>query len=150
MVVPELLWHCSLDSEVFYFGSFTEFDVMSEECLEFWLVFPSIIWSLATLCDTLITFRKNHWLLKVIWRFSESVSEYESVFRICVWIIIHKKTSPSFLKFYFSRPVFVVSPTLIQMRGKKRSWGVLPTQKLLHINNKSSILVYSNHLLVKS
>ena len=58
---------------------------------DFWrLVFPSIIWSLATLSDTLITFRENHWLLRLIWRFSESVFEYESVFRICVWIIIHK------------------------------------------------------------
>ena len=57
---------------------------------DFWrLVFPARIWSLATLCDTLITFGENHWLLRLIWRFSESVSEYESVFRICVWIIIH-------------------------------------------------------------
>ena len=54
------------------------------------LVFLSIIWLLATLCNTLITFRENHWLLRLIWRFSESVSEYESVFRICLWIIIHK------------------------------------------------------------
>ena len=58
---------------------------------DFWrLVFPSRSWSLATLCDTLITFSENHWLLRLIWRFSESVSEYESVFGICVWIIIYK------------------------------------------------------------
>ena len=58
---------------------------------DFWrLVFPSIIWSLATLCDTLITIRENHWLLRLTWRFSESVSEYESVFRMRVWKIIHE------------------------------------------------------------
>ena len=79
--------------KVFYFGSFIEFDVMSEERPELSRNIPSIIWSLATLCDTLITFRENHWLLRLIWRFSESVSEYESVFRIFVWIIIHRLNS---------------------------------------------------------
>ena len=59
---------------------------------DFWrLLFPSRSWSLATLCDTLITFREYHLLLRLIWRFSESVSEYESVFGICVWIIIYKR-----------------------------------------------------------
>ena len=32
----------------------------------------------------LITIRENYWLLKVILSFSEPVSEYEHVFRICV------------------------------------------------------------------
>ena len=62
---------------------------------DFWrLVFPSKIWSLATLCDTLITIRVSHWLLRLIWRFSESESQYESVFWICVWIIIHTLFGP--------------------------------------------------------
>ena len=39
--------------------------------------------------DTFITIRENHWLLRVIWSFLKSTSEYESVFRICAWIIIH-------------------------------------------------------------
>ena len=61
---------------------------------DFWrLIFPSIIWTLATVCDTLITFREKLWLLRLIWRFSGSVSEYEPVFRVCVWIIIHAKIS---------------------------------------------------------
>ena len=52
---------------------------------DFWrLVFSSIISLLATRCDTLITVRENHWLLRVIWSFSESMTEYESVFRMCV------------------------------------------------------------------
>ena len=47
--------------------------------------FLSITWSLATLCDTSIRIRENHWLLRlIISSFSESVSEYESVFEICV------------------------------------------------------------------
>ena len=52
--------------------------------------FLSIIWFLATLCDTLIRIRENHQLLRLIPSFFESVSEYESVFRISVWIIIHE------------------------------------------------------------
>ena len=52
---------------------------------DFWrLVFSSIISLLATRCDTLITVRENHWLLRVIWSFSESMTEYESVFRMFV------------------------------------------------------------------
>ena len=66
-----------------YFRSFDDLVVMSEK--------RPVIWSLTTLCDTLITFRENHWLLRLIWRFYESVSEYESVFQIGVWIIIHIK-----------------------------------------------------------
>ena len=73
---------------------------------DFWrLVFSSIIWSLATLYDTLITLRENHWLLRLIWRFSESVSEYESVFQMCVWITIHvflKLLVPNGLPYMFS------------------------------------------------
>ena len=56
----------------------------------FWrLVFLSIIWSWARLCDTLVRIREDHWLLRLILSFSESMSEYESVFRTCVWIISH-------------------------------------------------------------
>ena len=56
-----------------------------DKMTDFWrLVSPSIIWSSVTLCDTLITIRENYWLLRLIWRLSESVSEYESVFRMCV------------------------------------------------------------------
>ena len=55
-----------------------------------WLVSSSIIWSLATLCDTSIRIRENHWLLRLIRpSFSESLSEYESVFQIFAWKIIH-------------------------------------------------------------
>ena len=61
-----------------------------DKMTNFWrLVFSSIIWLLATLCNTLIRIRENHWFLRLISRFSESVSEYESAFEICVWIIIH-------------------------------------------------------------
>ena len=61
-----------------------------DKMTNFWrLVFLSINWLLATLCDTLITIRENHWLLRIMWRFSKSVSECESVLRICVWLIIH-------------------------------------------------------------
>ena len=101
MEVPELLWHCSIDWEVigsdivqkFYWacGDVGETPWIIGKMTDFWrLAFSSIIWSLATLCDTLITFRENHWLVRLIWRFSESVFEYESVFRICVWIRIQK------------------------------------------------------------
>ena len=54
------------------------------------LVFPLIILSLVILCDDLIRIGENHRLLRLTWRCSESTSEYESVRRICVWIIIHK------------------------------------------------------------
>ena len=50
----------------------------------------SINWLLTTPCDTLIKLGENHLLLRVIWRFYKSASEYESVFRICAWIIIHR------------------------------------------------------------
>ena len=46
-----------------------------------------------TLYGILITVWENHWLLRITWSFFKSVSEYESVFRICVWIIIHEKFS---------------------------------------------------------
>ena len=50
----------------------------------FWrLVFSSIIWLLAILCDTLIRIWGNRWLLRLQWSFSESV------FRICVWMPIY-------------------------------------------------------------
>ena len=84
--------------KLFYFGSVTQVGVMSEKrpqiigkMTDFWrVIFSSIIWLLATLCDTLKTIRKNHWLLRIIWSFSESVSEYKSVFRICVWLLIYE------------------------------------------------------------
>ena len=53
-------------------------------------IFLSIIWLLSTFCEPLITIRKNHWLVEVIYSFFESASEYESVFQLYVWIIIHK------------------------------------------------------------
>ena len=79
---------------LWYFRSFTELVAMSEKRPELWAkwgTFGDLFFrqSLATLCDTLIIFREKHWLLRLIWRFSESLSEYESVFQICVWIIIH-------------------------------------------------------------
>ena len=40
--------------------------------------------------DILITTGENHLLLRATWNFLKSLSEYESVFRICVWIITHK------------------------------------------------------------
>ena len=99
MEVPEFLWHCSRDSEIIASDilevllslsscrrnvpNYRQNDGLLETC------FTVNICSLATLCDILITIRENHWLLRLIWRFSESMSEYESVFRICVWIIIH-------------------------------------------------------------
>ena len=64
-----------------------------DKMTNFWrLVFLPIIWLWATLCDTSIRIRENHGLLRLKSSFSESMSEYESVFRICVWIIIHHKT----------------------------------------------------------
>ena len=55
----------------------------------FWrLVFPSIIWLLATLCDVVMKIRENQWLLRLISSFSESVSEYESVY---LNMNLHKK-----------------------------------------------------------
>ena len=39
--------------------------------------------------NSLIKMRENYCLLRIIWGFSESVSECLSVFQICVWIIIH-------------------------------------------------------------
>ena len=47
-----------------------------------WLLAPS----------QFIRIRKNHWLVRLISSFSESVCEYESVFWVCVWIIIHQET----------------------------------------------------------
>lgn len=71
----------------------TNFDIMTNfQRLVFW----SIIWLLATVCDTLIAIRENHWLLRIIWTFSKSMSEYEPVFPICVWIKIHVNTLSSF------------------------------------------------------
>ena len=46
-----------------------------------------------TFYGILITVWENHWLLRITWSFFKSVSEYESVFRICVWIMIHEKFS---------------------------------------------------------
>ena len=58
----------------------------------FWRpVYSLIICLLAALCDTLIRITENHWFLRLISNFSESFSEYESAFRICVGIIIHAK-----------------------------------------------------------
>ena len=75
MEVPEFLWHCSRDSEIIIFF-----------ILE---VSLSLTWCQRNARN----YRQNDELLetwlRLIWRFSESVSEYESVFRICVWIIIH-------------------------------------------------------------
>ena len=108
MAVPEFFWHCSRDSEII--GSnilevFMSLSLCRRNAPNYWqndglleTFFPSIIWSLVTLCDTLITFRENYWLLRLIWRFSKSVSEYESVFWICAWIIIYDKNS--ILKFH--------------------------------------------------
>ena len=84
--------------KLFYFGSVTQVGVMLEKrpqiigkMTDFWrVIFSSIILLLATLCDTWKTNRKNHWLLRIIWSFSESVSEYKSVFRICVWLLIYE------------------------------------------------------------
>ena len=56
-----------------------------DKMTNFWrLVFLPIIWLWTTLCNTSIRIRENHWLLRLKSSFSESVSEYESVFRICV------------------------------------------------------------------
>ena len=44
------------------------------------LIFSSISWLLATLYNTLTTVRENFWLLRLIRRFLESVSDNESVF----------------------------------------------------------------------
>ena len=81
--------------KLFYLGSFTHVVVMSDERPELstkWRisrVFLSINLLLATLCDTLIKIWENDWFLRLIWSFSEFVSENKFVFRICLWIIIH-------------------------------------------------------------
>ena len=86
--VPEYLWHWSRVSEIipsdnlnFYSGCRYVGETCSiiDKMTNFWrLVFSSIILLLATICDTLIRIRENHWLLRLMSSFSESV------FRICV------------------------------------------------------------------
>ena len=75
-----------------------------DKMTNFWrLVFASIIWLLATLCNTLIRIREKHCFLRVILSFSESASENESVFWICVWIIIDGIGWFSMIRKYFFR-----------------------------------------------
>ena len=101
----------------------------------FWrLVFSSINWLLPTLFDTLITIRENHWLLRIIWRFSEYVSEYESVFRICVWIIIHKR---KWCLTFAYRPPY----------NHKRKWCLTFAYRLPYSNNKATFFMELNKSL---
>ena len=68
--------HWSRDSEtagIFDFARYTQVVVISEkhpnyrQITNFWrLVFASINCLLATLCNSLITIRENHWLLRII------------------------------------------------------------------------------------
>lgn len=53
--------------------------------------FASVIWLLASLCNILTTFSETYWLLWIKWSCYESVSGYDYVFRLCVWIIIKHK-----------------------------------------------------------
>ena len=106
-----------------------------EKMTNFWrLVFSSINWLLATLFDTLITIRENHWLLRIIWRFSEYVSEYESVFRICVWIIIHKR---KWCLTFAYRPPY----------NHKRKWCLTFAYRLPYNNNKATFFMELNKSL---
>ena len=76
MELPEFLWHCSRDSEVIGSGILEvylaschveETPLIIAKMTDFWrLIFPSIILSLATVCDTLTTIRENHWWLRLI------------------------------------------------------------------------------------
>ena len=93
--------HWSRDSETAGFFDFANILRLSlsrrntqiiDKITNFWrLVFASINCLLATLCNSLITIRENHWLLRIVWSFSESVSEYKSVSNMCLynnsWII---------------------------------------------------------------
>ena len=81
--------------KLWYFASFTqvfwETPRIIVKMMNFWrLFFLSINWLLATLCDTLITIRESHCLLRIIWSFSKPVSDHKCVFRICIWLIIYK------------------------------------------------------------
>ena len=51
MEVPEFRWHCSRGSEitVYYFGSFTKFDMISEEIPELsrkWQIYGKLFYAL--------------------------------------------------------------------------------------------------------
>ena len=92
---------------------------------DFWrLVFPSIIWSLATLCDTLITIRENHWLLRLIWRFSESV------FRM--WICVSNvclNNNSLFNQIYFSTDLSKIGKWISQLAFRKLDKILIPILK---------------------
>ena len=110
---------------------------------DFWrLVFLSIVWSLGTLCVTLITFRENHCLL----RFSESVSEYESVFQICVWKIIHIFFILTFFRIYWK--IFCITLSVFSYSlGENK---LVYCNKLLPFNIKSTnlILEYPHYSII--
>ena len=92
MAVPEFLWHCSRDSEVIGSDILDVFMSLSlyrrnapnyrqnDRLLETCFSVNNLI-----VGNSLRYFNAN---LRLIWRFSEPVSEYESVFRMFVWIII--------------------------------------------------------------
>ena len=127
------------------------------------LVFLSIIWLLATLCNTLITFRENHWLLRLIWRFSESVSEYESVFRTCVWIMIHQNNKCLITVMFYSR-ILSFSPNSFESQYRKSQYLLFDVSAFrekrkagasgvctflsLTANSMSSVRIYYNKVVI--